>query len=306
MVSAPVSIALVGPGAIGGAVAGALLAGGHHPILCARTGGFERLRVEHGGGVIDEPVQVVTSPEGLDHVDVVFLAVKAHQSEAARGWLDALVGPATTVVILQNGVEHRERIEPMAPGADLVPAVINLPAKRPAPDHVIVGGRSLLTFAAGPGAEAAAALFDGTFMKVKVVDDWATPSWIKLMLNAASGGVSTLTRTDNRMLGDPVAERLVLEVMEEVAAVGRAEGAELPEDLPPRIIEGLRAAASGHVASIVADRLAGVPTEWDARNAVVGRIGRRHGIATPLNDLLTTLIQLGEPGAAGLVEPSAD
>ncbi len=232
----------------------------------------------------------------------MFFAVKAHQSAAAAGWLDALVGDGTIVVILQNGVEHRERIEPLVPaGTRLVPAVINLPAKRPSPDHVVVGGRSRLTFEAGPGAAEAAALFDGSYVDIVVSDDWATPAWIKLMLNAASGGVSTLTRTDNRMLADDDARALVHALMVEVAAVGRAEGADLPEDLPPRIIDGLMAAASGHVASIVADRIAGVPTEFDARNAVVGRLGRRHGIETPLNDLVTTLIRLGEPGAPGLV-----
>ena len=34
--------------------------------------------------------------------------------------------------------------------------------------------------------------------------------------------------------------------------------------------------------------------EWDARNAVVGRIARRHGIATPLNDALTAVLALAD------------
>ena len=49
------------------------------------------------------------------------------------------------------------------------------------------------------------------------------------------------------------------------------------------------------MASIVVDRLAGQPTEWDARNASVLRFADAHGIDVPINRLLTTLIRLGEP-----------
>jgi ketopantoate reductase len=45
----------------------------------------------------------------------------------------------------------------------------------------------------------------------------------------------------------------------------------------------------------VVDRIEGRATEWDARNAVVERIAKRHGIEVPLNRLMTTLIRLGEP-----------
>ncbi|MGI9596792.1 MAG: ketopantoate reductase C-terminal domain-containing protein, partial [Acidimicrobiales bacterium] len=61
------------------------------------------------------------------------------------------------------------------------------------------------------------------------------------------------------------------------------------------ILDRVASAAGGHLSSIAADRLAGRPTEWDARNGVVGRIATRHGIDVPLNEWLTALIRLGEP-----------
>jgi ketopantoate reductase len=54
------------------------------------------------------------------------------------------------------------------------------------------------------------------------------------------------------------------------------------------------------MSSIVRDRIADHPIEWDARNAVVGRIGRKHGIPTPVNDQITALMRLGEPAEAEL------
>ena len=64
-----------------------------------------------------------------------------------------------------------------------------------------------------------------------------------------------------------------------------------------RPIDVLRdpAAAGHHYPSITQDRMAGLPTEWRARNEVVVRLARRHDIAVPLNEALTTLLRLGEP-----------
>lgn len=291
-------IAVVGPGAIGTAVAGGLIEAGHAPTLCVRSDAFDEIVVDHPAGQVRSGVQVRTSPDSCEPAQVVFLAVKAHQSTAARPWLDALVGDATTLVVLQNGVSHRERIEPLVPDtAQVVPAIVNLPAQRSAPGVVAVGGRSRLTFDASPGAVDAAALFDGSFVSARAVDDWLTPAWTKLVLNAASGGVCTLTRTDNLVFHDPEARRLAVAIMHEVAAVGRAEGAELAVDLPDRIIDGMLERASGHKASIVVDRIAGRPTEWQVRNEAVVQIAERHGIDVPLNRMVTTLIRLGEPPA---------
>ena len=291
------SVAVVGPGAIGGSVAAALIEAGHDPVLCARTG-FDRLVVDWPGGEIDQPVSVLTEPSEAEPVDIVFVAVKAHHSRAAQPWFDALAGPGAAVVVLQNGVEHRARFEPLVhPEATIVPCVINLPGDRRAPGRVTVGRVARLTFARSAAAERAASLFDGTFVTAEVVDDWLTPAWTKLMLNAASGGVCTLTRTDNLVFQDADARAIAVEVMREVAAVGRAEGADVADDLPERVIDGLLSRASGHMASIVVERINGQPTEWDIRNAVVGRIAEHHGIDVPLNRMLTTLIRLGEPEA---------
>lgn len=298
MTESRTAVTLIGPGAIGCAVAGGLLAAGQAPVIAGRSS-FDRLRLSTPDAVIDEPVTCITEPGDANPSDIVVLAVKAHQTEGAAAWLDAAVDDGSTVYICQNGVEHVERLRALVgDGPTLVPVVVALPAQRSAPGVCTVSGRSRLTVPAGPGGDRLADLLAGSFIEVTVSDDWATAAWIKLMLNAASGGVCTLARTDNRLfVEDEAAAALAVDVMAEVALVGRAEGADLADDLPERILDGLARAASGHMSSIVVDRIAGVATEWDARNAVVGRLGRRHGIPTPLNDTLTTLIRAGEPSS---------
>jgi 2-dehydropantoate 2-reductase len=137
-------IAVVGVGAIGGALAADLMdVGRHELVLCTRTP-FDRLRVTHPGGRSDvsvatapEPARARTAFEEDAPADWILLATKAHQSPGAVPWLDALCGPHTRVAILQNGVDHVERIRPLVPaGTPLVPVVIQLPAEKRAPGEI--------------------------------------------------------------------------------------------------------------------------------------------------------------------------
>ena len=67
-------------------------------------------------------------------------------------------------------------------------------------------------------------------------------------------------------------------------------------------MDGVLAVAGEHRSSIAVDRREGRPMEWEARNAVVGRRGRAHGIATPWNDALTALLRATDLQRSG---PSA-
>lgn len=289
-------VVILGAGAIGCAVAAAIVQAGGRPTIATRHP-FERLNVTMVDEVVTAVVPQLASPQDAQPVDVVILAVKAHQTPGVAEWLGALVDQATTVYILQNGVEHIDRVRPFVPaGVELVPTVVALPAERSAPGVVVVSQRSRLTVPAGSAADRLHKLVDGSTVEVRESENWLTPAWTKLMMNAASGGICVLAQRDNGLFGaDAEAAELAISLMQEVASVGRAEGAVIADDLPERIMDNLQRVSGGHLSSIVVDRINGVGTEWDARNAVVARIAARHGIEVPLNKMLTTLIRITEP-----------
>ena len=99
-----------------------------------------------------------------------------------------------------------------------------------------------------------------------------------------------LTLRENGVAARSPVRELVLDLMREVAAVGRAEGAALPDDAPEKALAMMLGAASDHWTSIAVDRREGQPMEWRVRNEVVVRLARVHGIATPLNDAITALL----------------
>ena len=114
------SVAVVGIGAIGGLVAAELMAAGAEVTLCTRSP-LERLVVDRGERPRDFAVRAVTDPAAAAPVRFVVIALKAQDSAHAAPWLARLAGPDTTIVVIQNGVEHEARLAPHA----VIPAIIN-------------------------------------------------------------------------------------------------------------------------------------------------------------------------------------
>jgi len=274
-------VAVVGPGAIGGAVAAMAQRAGAELVLCGRTP-LERLVV--GEEVVPGPV--LTDPAAVPwRADVVLLAVKAHQTEAASGFLRALAGPETVVAVLQNGVEQRELVAPFVAGAKVLPTVVWLATEVTAPGHVRVVTPPRFVVPREPGAEAVAALLEG----VEIVDDFTTQAWRKLAVNAVAG-LMALTGRPAVMFQSPKARQLGRALAAETLAVARAEGADVTDAVADEIIEFITGLPEDAGSSILADRQAGRPLEWEARNGVVARRARIHGVPTPISDVIVPLL----------------
>jgi 2-dehydropantoate 2-reductase len=293
MIRRVADVAVVGVGAIGGVLASELLGAGRHPVrLCVRSP-FPTLVREYEGQTHEHAVAPRTepAPDGPDTpADWVLLATKAHQVDAAAGWLAALVGPHTRVAVMQNGVEHVDRLVRHVPRPAVVPVVVNCPATAVRPGHVVQRAPMLLTMPDDPDGQDLAGLFEGSDVRCTLVDDWLSAAWAKLCFNAVSGSLTTLTGRPHEVFADPAVAELGLRLAREVIAVGRACGADLPDSLADEVLDDLRSRDPASGNSILSDRLAGRPLEYEARNGVVSRKGAEHGIPTPYSDTVVALL----------------
>jgi 2-dehydropantoate 2-reductase len=281
-------VAVVGPGAIGATFAAAVQEAGHELRLCARRP-LERIAIERDDGArLDLEAPILTEPDSAGPVDWVLLAVKAHQNEGAHGWLRVLCGPSTTVVVLQNGVEHREQVEPLVGGATVVPAIVWVPAEVVEPGLVRVRGAARAMVSDDDPGRAFAGLL-GDAAEIQLVDDFVTEAWRKLCANAVAGLMALAGRRSGMFAREDV-RALGRRLAREVAAVARAEGADLPDDAADDVVADLAALPPDVGTSILFDRLANRPLEWEARNGVVQRLGARHGITTPISDVIVPLL----------------
>ena len=284
------TIAVIGPGAIGGTVAAWLAQNPDLAItVCARTP-LDDIRVETPGGVIAARPAVLTDPAEATPVDWVLVATKAYDADATKPWLDRLVVQGTRVAIIQNGVEQVRLFEHLVPAERLVPVIINLPAVRNAPGRIVQSRQGFIWAPAGRNGEDLAALFGHTEIEAVADPDFISRAWIKLTGNCGAIVSSLTLRATGPVWSDDL-EAIVRGLAEECAAVGRAEGADIPQSVVDGVVDNARNAAEGSIAgSLHADRLAGHPMEVDARNGVIVRLGAKHGIATPMNKVLVTLL----------------
>lgn len=284
-------VAVVGLGAIGSLFAAALQETGRTPaVLCVR-GARPGAAVEGPDGQVTTlAAPMVTCPEKAGGpADWVLLAVKAHQTEGAAGWLERLAGPGTSVLVLQNGVDHRERVTPLAGEATVVPTVIWCPVQPAGQTLFRQLRQARLVVADDPAGRRVAELLAGSRVQVELTDDLVTVAWHKLTLNAVAGLLALPARTAVIFREEAIA-RLAERLAAECVAVGRAEGADLPDQVAADVVARLAGRSAEAGSSILTDRLAGRRLEWEARNGIIQRLGARHGIPTPVSDVIVPLL----------------
>ncbi len=282
------TIAIVGPGAVGGVIAASLVKAGHAVTLCARRA-IGDVTVALQSGDIKLTAPVLTKPAQGRPVDWVLVATKAYDADGAAAWFPKLVGPQTCVAILQNGVEHRERFSGWLDAARLLPVMVDCPGERPSPGRIVQRGPGRMVVPAGAAGAGFVQLFANSGLEVSATGDFTTVAWRKLCLNAP-GAINALLLKPTGVFHEETVGRLALAMIRECMAVGRAEGAVLEDALADQLLAGFRAAPRDGINSLHADRAAGRPMEIDARNGAIVRFGRQHGIPTPCNEMAATLL----------------
>jgi 2-dehydropantoate 2-reductase len=248
------------------------------------------LSVDTPDGLIKVNASFVTNPNEAFAVDWVIVSTKAYDVAGAAKWLEQLCSNGAPVAVLQNGVEHRERFAPYIAMEKILPVMVDCPAERQAPDRVRQRGVMHLKVPDNAMGRAFVALFAGTPTDATVVPDFLSVIWRKLCFNSA-GVLSALVLQPAGVVRGEALGEVALEIIRECAAVARAEGAHLEENVANVVLAAQRAAPADSINSMLADRQAGRPVEIDARNGVIVRLGRKHGIATPANSMAIALME---------------
>ena len=287
------NITLIGPGAIGGLVAAHLCQKPANEVTIAARTPFPELRLETEDGELGGTPQVLTDPSSAQPADWVLVATKAYDSGAAAEWFPTVLNEQTRVAVLQNGVDHVERFSAWVPANRVLPVVVDCPAERVAPGHIRQRGPALLTVPTGEAGAIFANLFADTGVECRQTDDFTTAAWWKLCLNSA-GVVNALTMQPAGAANDEHAANLMRRIVEEAAAVGRAEGARLESDIADEVVSIYRNHPADSVNSLHADFAAGRPSEIELRNGIIVKRGKHHGIATPYNEMAVALVKVAE------------
>ena len=209
-------------------------AAGHDVTLCVRTR-FDELVVESKGSVLRSRPRIAVDPAEVPAPKWVLLATKAHQTEGAQGWLHAFDHAGTRIVVIQNGVEHLDRLRPLVERAEIVPTVVYCGAEAIAPGHIVHRRNGFLIVAEGAAARGLTEIYEGTGASIRATSDWTSAAWRKLCANVVANGITAITGERSTVMRRPELQQVGRELVRECAAVGRAEGAHLDDDVAEQV-----------------------------------------------------------------------
>lgn len=300
-------VAIVGCGAMGSVYAALMVDAGHdvHAITAwpdhAEAMNTNGLRCEGISGDRTVPIHGATTTDGIGPCDLVIIATKAFDVEAAAKSCAPLLGPETVVQTIQNGLGSPEVAAPIL-GADriAVGVVGGFGASMRGPGHVHHNGMEMIRFGSFAGlpkqlVQASAKIWESAGFKVALFDNIKQMVWEKLIMNVAFSGTSCTTGlTIGEIIDDPDAWKVARGCAEEAIAVARASGITLDVGEPVAHVRKLGGKIPHAKPSMLLDYEAGRRCEIDAINGSIPRLGKPLGVPTPVNDTVVGIVKARE------------
>ena len=303
-------IAVFGSGGVGGYFGGKLAASGEQVTFLARGAHLNAL--QHGGLYIESPlgnvhvptVQATDRPQAIGPVDVVLFTVKLYDVDPSAAALAPLIGPDTVVITLQNGVDAMDMVAKhvgdahVAGGAAYIVAVIDKPG------HIRHTTAQQLVFGERDGRRSNRLIaFEQACVRAgfqaKASEDVHADLWTKFVRLATWSGMTTATRSPMGVVRDtPETFELMVAAIEEVIAVGKARGVNLPSDLMETTLAMIRNFPASSKSSMLEDIERGRRLELPWLSGAVVRLGKEAGVPTPIHQFITTILTPFVNGAA--------
>jgi 2-dehydropantoate 2-reductase len=294
----PWTIAVMGAGAVGCYYGGMLARAGHDVVLIARpqhVQAIERDGLRLETRTFDEQVRLRASTEvdAVRGAQLVLFCVKSTDTESAAAAMRPHLSPGTLVLTLQNGVDNDERVRSVLSN-EVAASVVYVATEMAGPGHLLHHGRGDLVIAPNSVAADLVEVLAAGGVPATISDNVRGALWAKLILNCAYNAISAIGRVPyGRFVDHPGVPQVMRDVVAECLAVAQAEGVQVPGDAWA-MVRGLAATMPGQFSSTAQDVMRGKPSEIDHLNGLVVRRGERHGVPTPVNRVLHTLVTLIE------------
>jgi 2-dehydropantoate 2-reductase len=295
-------IAVMGAGAIGSLFGGLLAEGGNDVALIARESHAKAikqygLKIEGVSGKHVVKVKAVTTPAHLkDAFDLILLTVKAYDTRQAVTEAQTLMGNNSVLLCLQNGL-GMEEIASEIVGRDMVMrGVTTNGALVEEPGLIMHTGKGETTIGELNGkiterAQRIAEVFSKAGLPTRVTDNIRGTVWTKILINAGINPFGALTGMKNgELIAIPELKELMAETVIEGTNVATKFNVKLEGDPVSLMIKTAEMTAQNKN-SMLQDIEKGKRTEIDFINGAISNLGKRKGVKTPLNNLLTHLVK---------------
>jgi 2-dehydropantoate 2-reductase len=303
-------IMVVGVGALGSYFGGALAEAGHDVTLLVRNKAHraairDRGLILHRDGVEARIAVTIVDAEAADEAgtaDIILVFTKTGATHAALEAARPVIGDATRLVSVQNGLGNAEALAAFVPMDRVIYGTTMAPGDIVAPGVVSTHGPHVTQFcAAGADAQTArmaddlAAMLSDAGLEARVNPDVDRVIWAKVSFNCAMNSLcALLARTPGPLLDDDGIKALVMATIAEGCDVAAAAGVDVDREALRATIEMVHREHRDHRPSMLVDVENRRRTEIDSLNGALVAIGDRLGVPTPSNKTLLALIHARE------------
>lgn len=306
---------ILGAGGIGCYYGARLLSAGHDCVFVARGAHLAALR--HNGLELRHPqfsfiapiaaidIEQLLARESADNFDLILLTLKAGATESLLAQLgDWLQGADTPLLSLQNGVDNEPLIaDSIGNERTLGGLAVRIGGHILEPGIIEATGPAQVVFGPWPNREQSRIdqslidqienSFNAAAIPTQLSTDIRHELWRKLLINNGVNPLSALTGLDTRSLtSDPAYGACVYRMMQETAAVSRADGVNLSEQDVDEMFT-LISQFDAIKTSMLVDREKGRPLELDGISGAVLRRAARLNSEVPTTSLVHRLLEQG-------------
>lgn len=299
-------IAVIGAGAMGSLYGGYLSKAGQEVYLVDVW--EEHIgQINRQGLVIEEADREITVyPKAVSHanevgtVDLAIVFVKSVMTKNAMEENSALIGAETVVLSLQNGYGNVEEIERFVKRERIIAGTTAHGATMLSPGkikHAGIGATHIGAVAkeGGNNVEAIAQVLQAAGFETDVSDNVMKLIWDKLMINVGINALTVILNVQNGQLLDHDESRMLMEAaVEEAISVANALGMDFDREETIQKVMTVARKTGENRSSMLQDVTNKRKTEIDTINGAIISEGKKQGIPTPVNMVLTNLIKIME------------
>jgi 2-dehydropantoate 2-reductase len=289
-----------GSGGVGGYFGGRLAQAGEDVVFIARGQHLAAIQKQGlqvssvAGDFVIRPAAATDTPAAAGPVDLILVAVKAWQVNDAADAMGPLIKSETVVLPLQNGIEAPQRLAEKLGGQHVLGGLCRILAFIDSPGHIRhTGVEPYLAFGEldnRPSARTGQlrdAFARAQGLRVELPANIQVAMWSKFLFIASLGGMGAVTRVPiGEIRSHPETREMLMQAMQEIRALAVHGGIPLPPDIVTTtmaLVDGLPAEGT---ASMQRDIMDGRPSELDAQNGAVVRLGHEAGVDVPVHNFI--------------------
>ena len=296
------NIVIIGAGGVGGHFGALLLRARHHVVFQARGSHLEAmcrsgLRIQTPTEDFTVRVEATDDASQVNGAELVVLAVKSYSLGDVAPSLRALSTGGAAVLPLLNGIDIVDRCVALGvPRSAMLGGLARVSTVKAAPgvivqdepDQKIELGE--LDGGISERVKHIAQAFESAGIAAEASGDINLALWRKYVSLASRASLCAMSGgTMNAVRARPYGLELFRRAVREAGAVARACGIPVTPAIENDICERDSLRASDSKPSFVADLERGGRTEIDTLSGALSRLGRRHGVPTPVHDVATLL-----------------